>query len=124
MNHRSLLAPVSFCEHLSLIPEDDEKEHIEALIWEIKQPGNTAQEIVDYFIEMLGEDMMNFFKPWCNKQNNFCVIIESVVIDQYNPLFIMLNNIQRLEECPHRSFPTGKRYKTLHTWLVDTIKTK
>ena len=114
---------MSFCQHLSLIPKDDEIKHVGALIWEIKAPDNTQEDIIEYYQKLLWK-LRRFFKPWCKNQNNFCMIVESIVIREHEPLSILMSNIDRLEKCQWRECPTGFEKKLFHTWLLETIQIK
>jgi hypothetical protein len=120
---------IDTCEHLELIPLDEEKNVVSSEIWEIKQPDTDAEEMEEYMRDLRQRD----YAPYCKIGGCPCVVCESPVLSQryhgfgnfHQPAFITKSNSARMKECPDRNFLGGnpEGVELLDIFLLTHIKT-
>lgn len=93
------------CEYMKLRIPKDEIPRYKSYLWEINTLGeNTPEEISELKKELLREGNTLYdqevYAPWCQKLDQLCLTVESVVInDGYAPIQFILANSKRILNC-------------------------
>lgn len=93
------------CKFLKFQPRKEEKQHLKALKYEAFDETNSPREQLEYLQSMIswgGLRLSRWLRAWCGKLDQCCVLTESVVINEWQPLFITLANLDHLKDCPER----------------------